>query len=212
MRKWLFVIPVVFLFAGCWITNFRDAASTSKNTPYAEGERPIEERAEKYAEATKNLPWGAGVVVYPLAVVGIGFVLHGIRGMRLQRIQKLGTSTHPYTGEVGKTINLESVVQVGADILAALFEFGKDGTAAKRGWKGFLYGFIGSGTLLPIVYPHLITWINDFTTHPPAWLTGTALSISIGLATAIAAYVEKKFGEVKPISTVSTPPLAQPIN
>ena len=200
MRQWivLFIFSAVLMSGCAWIEQARQDAALSDSTALAEGELSPQARAELYARSLQSLPWGAGAVAYPLGILGIGWFLKSMRGRRI-RLQSTGTSEKPATGYLGKATGIEAIIQFVADVSAAVFEVGKDGSGFKRGWKAFLYALVGSVTFGQAAYPFVIDTVHSFLQAPPSWINGVSLTIATALGTGIVAFLEKQLANVKPI-------------
>ena len=200
MKKMIVCVAIVMVaFAGCaWIEQFGQDVQTSKATPYSPGETTVEERAARYVQPLAGLPWGAGTFAVPVGGFLIAYVLHKLRGRKI-RTSSLEATESPITGFAGKKMGLETVVQFLSDVTAAIFEVGKDGSLTKRGWKGFLYGAIGTGALAPVVLPYVQQVIEQF----PNWFSGATLAVAAGLGSALVAVLEKASSKVLPPPAVN---------
>lgn len=204
-KSWIAMIFMVLVFgAGCaWVKQAQEDIAISNATPIQPGEVSPDEKADRFSNLFNNLPWGASALAVPL----IGFIaaneLRRRRGKAIRQ-QTQNTSVNPITGHIGNAIGFEAVVQWLADLRAAVFEVGPDGSATKRGWKAVLYSLIGSASFGHLLYPTIVNTLQNFTSNPPTWLHGAALSVAVATGTGIIAFLEKKMQKVLPISTPTT--------
>ena len=202
MRKFvIFALLAILLGSGCaWIEQSREDIALSNATPLAEGERDPVDSGAKFGQLFAALPYGAGAVAVPLMGWLASEWLRRKRGRAIRLAQGQAISAKPITGTLGKATGLEYLVQFAADLRAAIFEVGAQGTPLHRAWKVLLYGVLGSAAFAPVVYPPIIDAINTFISAPPDWLNGTALTAATGIGAAIVAWLERKADKVLPIN------------
>ena len=148
-KKIALLFIVIALIGGCaFIRQAQEDKALSDVTPLAEGEASPAERAEKMASIFAGLPYGAGIVAVPIATAILTWFYGSRRGRRIRKTHE--TSEKPISGNLGKAIGLEWLIQHLGDLSTGILDVGKDGSAAKRTWKATLIAAAGLA-LYPIL-------------------------------------------------------------
>lgn len=194
MRTKLIVacLLTLVLFSGCAaIKQAYEDKKLSDSTPLAAGEKDPYDRGFQTAQPLSSLPWGAGMAAVPVVGTILGWWFASRRGKRI-RLAKQPESVNPITGHLGNSIGLEGIVQNAADAFTGVFDVGKDGSAAKRGWKMAVIGGLAT-----VAIPAIDGLISHITQNPPAGLNPLIVA---GIA-ALLGSAEKWLSNVLPVKT-----------
>lgn len=191
-RLWVVSLSVLLTVAGCaWIQQAGKDVSVGKTAPLAEGEVSVGEAAHTLIDPiVPYLPEPvkpvAGVLVSLLALVG---AWRRGRKIRLQQ----PASANPITGNWGKNIGVEKIVQVVTTAIRGATEVGPEGSGWRRAWKTILAG--GTAAIgLAATFPGFRELV---TSNPTEFGTFVSLAALLGA-------LEKEVSKVLPVKEVGS--------
>lgn len=162
-----------------------------KETPVAADEKAPEEAAKEITDLVSAIP-GVG----PLAPFFAPLLVGIARINRGRRIRKgLPHHPNPITGNLGKNLGVESVVQGLATFRTAMMELGPDDSGLKRAWK------MGAASLLAIGTVALtIPSFREYVVANPV------IAGIVALISAVFGWLDKDLKKVLPLVEEPTPP------
>lgn len=206
MKNIFVILLILMAVAGCgFLQQAKEDYRTGKETPYQTDEITANQKAAVLAGTVSSIPYAN--FASPAILFFGPYIFTWLRGRRIRQ-QNLEPHPNPITGNLGKSIGAEALIQHFANVAAGIFEVGPQGSVIKRGWKGALLAGIGV-----LVAPEAAQVIHNavlpaLQNTPPDWLehlfNGSVLALTIGgLAAA-----EKWLSKVQPLKPVNQLPIA----
>ena len=185
MRKIALLLLCLSVLIGCGhIKQGIQDTKTGLSSPVEEGEKSPKDEAREITDILAPIPY-VGTAV-PVLIVPLTFFFAWRRGRRIRK--NLPVNKNPITGSWGQKVGLEAIVQEASNVIAGLFEVGKEGSGLRRVWKVGLALLFGLGTTAA-ASPDAQRFILS---HPDVIALIGALSAGF-------AGLEKKLSQVQPL-------------
>lgn len=206
MKKIFAIFLILMAVSGCgFLQQAKDDYRTGKETPYQTDEITANQKAAALAGTISSVPYAN--VASPVILLLGPYIFTWLRGRRIRQ-QNLEPHPNPITGNLGKSIGAEALIQHLANVAAGMFEVGEQGSVIKRGWKGALLAGLGvlvAPEVAQVIHNSILPVLQN---TPPDWLAhlfnGSILALTIGgLAAA-----EKWLSKVQPLKPVNSLPIA----